>query len=85
MKYLYTVMDVIAQEVAPPFWANNDGVALRNYQLMVKKEGVQQGDYQLFRIGEISVETGKVVGLDYPERVIATVETAEQQEAAEGY
>ncbi len=75
-RELYVVHDVVAGESGPIFEANNDGVALRQYQHMMAKEGVQEGDFLLINLGSVDHTLNKVVALKAPRRVVASLEMA---------
>lgn len=50
---VYTVMDLLAEESGPPFYAPNDAVALRHVRQLVK----DSPDFVLYHIGEYDYKT----------------------------
>lgn len=77
MKYgLYTVKDIVAQDAGPVFCAVNDGVAIRQFKVLVKDSGAPD-DYELYSLGAYDSETLELQGLpgieackiDIPEEV----------------
>jgi len=59
---LYTVRDNVAEVAGPVFQANNNSVAFRNFQSILKKVDYPN-DFQLFQIGSFDDDTMEVVGL----------------------
>lgn len=48
---LYAVYDLLAGEAGPVFQAKNDQVALRQYRNLVKGEGINMSEYELYSLG----------------------------------
>jgi len=60
---MYALLDRVAEECAPPFFAKNDGVAWRKYDDLLGKSGVKsRADYGLFRIASFDSETMALQG-----------------------
>lgn len=59
---LYTIRDNVAEVAGPVFQANNNSVAFRNFQGILKKVDYPN-DFQLFQIGSFDDDTMEVVGL----------------------
>lgn len=47
---LYTIKDLVADDVGPLFQARNEGVAVRQYN-HVTKEVYNKNEYELWRVG----------------------------------
>lgn len=60
--FLYCVYDSVACEAGPVWTAKNDGIAVRQYQHLLKSEGVNSGDYTLYCIGLYNSENLEVIG-----------------------
>lgn len=57
MKFgMYTIKDTVAKEAAPPFFAVNDGVAMRQFKAMIKGSEAP-GDFELYSLGVFDTET----------------------------
>lgn len=48
--FLYSVFDIVAEELHPPFYAANDNVALRQLGMALNKPGIRVNDYRLYRL-----------------------------------
>ena len=58
METMFVVFDVLAKKASPPFFADNDAVAVRQFrQLIEPLPPFARKDFKLFRIGEMDVET----------------------------
>lgn len=70
---IYTVQDKKAEAFTTPFFNRNDAVAIRNLTTAVNQEGhafsEHAEDYDLWVIGEFSIELGQVIA--GPEKLIA--------------
>lgn len=60
-KNLYTLKDLVADECAPIFEANNDGVAHRMFQETISRQQIPHEDFRLIRIGRIDKTTGEIL------------------------
>lgn len=76
VNQVYVIYDRTAEESGPVFEAKNDGVALRNFQMMVKDKPFSE-DYVLLHIGEIDHGTSVMRGTLDPREVIPTVSMAD--------
>lgn len=65
---LYAVRDNVARIYFPPFMANNDDVAIRqfNFSCRDSKSSIHQSpdDYDLVRVGYYDQETGSIMSCD---------------------
>lgn len=72
---IYVVVDRVAEESGPLFEARNDGVALRNLNLMLQKvEGAGPRDFILLRLGSINHNTNEIIQEAVPVVVDQVVE-----------
>lgn len=71
-KNLYTLKDLVAEECAPIFEANNDGVAMRMFQHTAIEQQIPHDDFRLIRIGRIDKTTGEIIP-ETPSEVIINV------------
>lgn len=53
---LYCCYDVVAGEAGPIFQAKNDGVALRQFQNLMNREGIIKEDYELRYLADYDTE-----------------------------
>ena len=71
METLFCVFDDLAKKASPPFFADNDDVAVRQFrQLIEPLPPFARKDFKLFRIGEMDVETMEIY-LESPVQVEA--------------
>ncbi len=84
VKLMYVVFDVVAGESGPVFEANNDGTAMRQYQHMMAKEGVQEGDYELWCVGSLNHVDSGVDVAHAPRRVVGSLERSVDSEEGIG-
>ena len=82
-KNLYTLKDMVAEEVAPIFEANNDGVALRMFQESIQKQQIPYDDFRLIRIGRLDKTTGEIIP-EEPTDVEINIAMSDQIEQTEG-
>lgn len=68
---MYSVRDRKAMEFSDPFVAKNDAVAQRFIvsSFIRSTEGIDPDDFELYRVGAWSNETGKITPGDYPEQI----------------
>lgn len=59
VKNMYSIKDTVAEEFAPPFVANTDGVAVRMFSNALKGN-LYPKDYELYCIGSFDVSLGCV-------------------------
>lgn len=64
MREIYTIYDVVAMESGPLFEAKNDAVALRQYQTIVQKNGIDPRDFQLRHVGTLDSERSRIFAED---------------------
>lgn len=69
---VYSIYDMVAQECGPLFEAINDGVAVR-HMVQAMRNVENPAEYQLIHVGEVTRETGQVILLPVPNRVISFV------------
>lgn len=61
MAKLYVIQDQVAEESGPIFEAKNDGIAQRNFSLMmVEHKNLDLSEYHLYCVGEIDHETNLI-------------------------
>lgn len=69
---VYTVYDEKAEDFSPPFFQQNDRLAMRTLTESMKGNnllGAYPEDFKLYCIGEFNSAIGKIVGLDVPKLV----------------
>jgi len=72
MVQIYTIRDVIAELVAPPFMARNRGQAIRQYHHMFSQAPlIKPDDYVLLHVADMNEETGEMQ-LIIPVQVVPT-------------
>lgn len=71
---LYTIRDRVAQESGPLYQAKNDAVAKRQFDLMLAKNGLNEKEYVLLRVGSFDSETTLLIASQLPEEVVITVD-----------
>lgn len=70
METMYCVFDELGKKASPPFFAENDDVAVRQFrQLMEPLPPFARVDFKLFRIGEMDTETMEIVFPEEPVEV----------------
>lgn len=69
---IYSVYDEKAEDFSPPFFQQNDRLAMRMLQEGMKGNsmlGAYPEDFKLYCLGEFNSGTGKVVGIELPKLV----------------
>ena len=69
--YLYCLYDKLAEEAGPVFEAVNDAIALRNVRQMVSRNGLDESEYYLYKIGEYSSKLPSISA--YPKAVVVNI------------
>lgn len=82
-KNLYTLKDLVAEECAPIFEANNDGVAIRMFQETISRQQIPYDDFHLLRIGRYDKSTGSIIPED-PQEVVVNFSMSEEIEESQG-
>ena len=62
-KCLYSIRDLVAEEFAPVFVANNDNTAIRMCSETVKDNKIMAShlsDYALYNLGSFDISTGEI-------------------------
>lgn len=72
----YVIYDRTAEESGPVFEAKNDGIALRNFQLMLEDKPFAE-DYVLLCVGSIDHDTSVITGTLDPREVVPRVSMAD--------
>jgi len=67
---LYTISDRVAEESGPIFSAKNVGVAKRQFQRLVEREGVDPDDFYLVQVGGFDSKSLELVALEVPEVIV---------------
>ena len=67
---LYSVKDVVAEELGPVFMAVNDGVALRSFSKLIQDVPEPQ-EYELYSVGVFKPDSGRIITLDDEPRKVA--------------
>lgn len=79
----YTLHDVKALTYSPPFFVNNNGLAIRMLTDLVNDSNTAPGrhpaDFKLYCIGSYDDAKGLLVPLDIPEHVMDAVACVSQQ------
>lgn len=63
------MLDILAHRFAPPFFAVNDDVAIRNFKKSMKLSEVSENEYELFQTGSFDMMTGIFTPLKVPVKV----------------
>ena len=72
METLFCVFDDLAKKASPPFFADNDDVAVRQFRQLVEPlPPFARKDFKLFRIGEMDVETMEIYLVGSPVQIEA--------------
>lgn len=78
VRNIYTVRDVVAEMVSPPFWAKNDKHAFRMFKKTIEQND-EGDDFELLFIGKIDDETGVLEALG-PANISAKLSLVEGDE-----
>lgn len=74
-RYVYAILDDLAEDFGPLFEAPTDAVALRNFNALIRGvDDVSRNDYVLYRFGEFSIIEGGAVLVALAEPVEVKVE-----------
>lgn len=64
LLFSYVIGDVVAEKFSPPFFAENEAVAIRQYGMLMKELAPHiRNDYQLWRTGSFNIKTGETTVL----------------------
>ena len=62
---LYCVFDVLAEKASPPFFADNDDVAVRQFRQLVEPlPPFARKDFKLFKVAQINESTMEIFFVD---------------------
>lgn len=61
---LYTIMDRVAEDCGPVFFARKPGVAIRQFSRMVSHEGLDPDDFILIAVGGFDSQKCELVKLE---------------------
>jgi len=85
VQNVYAVFDLKAECFSQPFFAVNDGVAVRMFTAAVGDRETPVGrnpeDFALFRVGVWNVDNGALAGTDVPIPVVSGLECLKKVEA----
>nr|QJB18833.1 MAG: nonstructural protein [Microvirus sp.] len=67
METMFCVFDDLAKKASPPFFADNDDVAVRQFrQLVDPLPPFARKDFKLFRLGEMDAQTMEMFFIEDP-------------------
>lgn len=83
LKKIFTIRDQKAESFNTPFFQGTHGEAERAFRQLVNDDksflNTYPDDYDLYYIGQIDLNTGKIEALDTPQHIIKAVQCLQKQ------